>query len=178
MRWQMRKITAVLLIVATLFTACRNGSSNDPTEGYPEYSELLHYEEALKIFAEGTTAEVFDIQSGITYKVQRVVGGYDTVANVEALTASDTEKLLQTAGGVWNIRRRSVIVTIGDRKIAASISPLEHSGSASKPILSVISGNNMNGVVDIHFFDSLIPGTKKVDNRHQEMVERAYYYDE
>lgn len=31
----------------------------------------------------------------------------------------------------------------------------------------------MNGVVDIYFYNSLVPGSNRVDERHQQMVLKA-----
>ncbi len=156
------------------------------------FPELIDYKKALEIFKEDVEAEVLDIETGITYKVKRVIGGFNTLADVETLSLEDTQKLLETAGGNWNVKRRGIIVTVGDKKIAASITPFEHSGSEKKPYgetidnrsgssgtginLDSIRGNGMIGVVDIYFFNSLIPGVNRVDERHQEMVLKAYEY--
>jgi len=156
-------------------------------------AELLDYQETLEIFAEGTEAEILDVETGITYMVRRVTGGYNTIADVETLTWEDTSNLIETAGGEWNVRRRAVIVTVDGRKIAASIAPFEHSGSEDHPFgeiidnrsgatgtgvnLDSIRGNGMVGVVDVYFFNSLIPGINRVDERHQEMVLKAYDFE-
>ncbi|MCL2426123.1 MAG: hypothetical protein FWD05_07275 [Oscillospiraceae bacterium] len=155
--------------------------------------ELLDFREALEIFGEGIEADVLDIETGITYRVRRVIGGYNTLADVETMTLEDTNRLLETAGGEWNVRRRAVIVTIEGRHIAASIAPFPHSGSEDYPFgmiidnrsgatgtginLDSIRGNEMIGVVDIFFFNSMIPGINRVDERHQEMVLMAYDFE-
>jgi len=157
------------------------------------FSELLDYKEALEIFTEGMDAEILDIETGLTYKVRRVTGGYNTIADVETLTREDSANLIETAGGDWNIRTRAIIVTVGERRIAASIAPFEHSGSESHPFgeiidnrsgatgtgvnLDSIRDNGMVGVVDVYFFNSLIPGINRVNERHQEMVLRAYDFE-
>jgi hypothetical protein len=43
--------------------------------------------------------------------------------------------------------------------------------------LNSIQGNGKVGVVDIFFFNSVIPGLNRVDERHQEMVLRAYAHE-
>ncbi len=154
----------------------------------------MSYEDALNILSEGVEAEILDTETGITYKVKRVIGGYNTLADVETISQEDTDKLLETAGGYWNIKRRAVIVIIGDKRIAASIAPFEHSGSEEKPYgeiidnrsgstgtginLDSIRDNGMIGVVDIYFYNSLTPGINRVDERHQEMVIKASEYEE
>jgi len=136
---------------------------------------------------------VRDVETGITYQVRRAIGGFNTLADVETLTPEDTERLLETAGGDWNIRRRAVIVYIGDYRIAASITPFQHLGCENSPFgeivdnrsgstgtginLNYIQGNGMIGVVDIYFWNSLMPGINRPCERHQEMVLRAYQYE-
>ena len=158
--------------------------------GEDSYITLLDFRDALEIFAEGVEAEVYDIETGITYRVRRVTGGYNTIADVETLTQADTDRLLETVDGEWNTRRRAVIVTVGETRIAASIIPFPHSGSEEHPFgmvidnrnggtgtgvnLDSIRGNGLVGVVDIYFFNSLTPGLNRVDQRSQEMVLAAY----
>jgi hypothetical protein len=148
----------------------------------------------LAIFSEGTDAEAMCIETGITFRVRRVTGGYNTLADVETLTLADTDRLLEAFGGEWSVRRYAIILTVGNRRIAASISPFPHSGSEDHPFGAVIDnrsgatgtginldsirGNGMVGVVDIYFLHSLTPGLNRVDPRHQEMVLRAYEFGE
>ncbi len=183
----------ILIIICTVFICgCNNEETNTKdNSNETSYSELINYEEALELFEEGMEAEVLDVETGITFNVRRVVGGYETLADVETLTQEDTDKLLEAAGE-WGIIRRSVIVTIGDHKIAASISPFYHSGDENYAYgeiidnrsgatgtginLDSIRDNGMIGVVDIYFYNSLTPGINRIDERHQEMVLEAYDY--
>lgn len=188
-------------LLVLFFAGCGNGNaaytidSNDDAEEVRSggYAELIHSEDALAIFTEGTTAVVRDIETGITFNVRRAIGGFNTLADVETLTLEDTNKLLETAGGDWNIRRRAVVVYVGDYRIAASIAPWQHLGSEDHPFgeiidnrsgatgtginLDYIRGNGMIGVVDIYFWNSLVPGINRPCERHQEMVLRAYQYE-
>ena len=167
--------------------------SNEVILNENAYAELLNYRDALEIFGEGVYAVVYDIQTGISFDVRRAIGGFNSLADVETLTLYDTEKLLYTAGGYFNIRRRPVIVIVGDRRIAASISPFEHKGREDLPFgdivdnrsgstgtginLNSIQDNGMVGVVDIFFWGSFIPGVNRVDERHQENVLRAHNHE-
>ena len=157
------------------------------------YAGLLDFREVLEIFGEGVEAYIYDIETGVIFQVRRVIGGFNTHADVETLTLEDTEKLLEVAGGYWNVRRRAVIVTIGEHSFAGSIAPFEHSGSEDHPFgeiidnrsgssgtginLDSIRDNGMVGVVDIFFWNSLIPGINRVCERHQEMVLRAHEHE-
>lgn len=193
----MKKIKYLIIIMCLflLTTGCNKEEviDNKDNDFKNEYSELLNYKEALTIFIEDKEAEILDIETGITYKVKRVIGGYNTLADVETLTEDDTNKLLQTAGGDWNIKRRAVIITVDGKKIAASIAPFQHSGSEEHVYgevidnrtggtgtginLDSIRNNGMIGVVDVYFYNSLTPGVNRVDERHQEMVLKAYEYE-
>ena len=186
------KIIYILIILLTM-TGCGAKTNENKEDTNNHYASLIDYQEALKILKEDTTASVLDIKTGITYEVKRVVGGFNTLADIETTSADETAKLLSTIDNKWNIIRRPVIVTIGDTKIAASISPFPHSGSEEKPYGDIIDNrsgstgtginldsireNNLIGVLDIYFYNSLTPGVNRVDERHQEMVLEAYNYD-
>lgn len=155
--------------------------------------QLLDFREALELFEEGTYAEVYDIEMGLTFHVKRTTGGYNTLADVEPLTKQDTETILKIAGGDWNLNRRAVILTIEGVRIAASITPFPHFGCDDHPHgvfvdnrngstgpginLNSIRDNGMTGVVDIYFFNSRMPGINRVDEAHQAMVLRAYEHE-
>ncbi len=157
------------------------------------YAQLMQSVDVLELFEPGTEATVFDIETGETYTVRRAVGGYETLADVETVSSEDTAALISTAGGDWNVKRRAVIVTIGDVHIAASIAPLPHSGSEDVPYgeyvdlrngatgpginLDSIRDNDLIGVVDIYFYNSLIPVVARIDELHQSMVLKAYQYE-
>ncbi len=180
------------ILLFTLIVLISSGCGEENIKKETVDTQLIHYTEALELFEEGMEAEVLDIETGITYSVRRIEGGFDTLADVETLSLDDTDKLLETAGGDWNIIRRAVIVTVGEFQIAGSISPFAHSGdenyeygqiidnrsgsTGSGINLDSIRGNGMTGVVDIYFHNSLIPGVNRVDERHQEMVLEAYEY--
>ena len=159
-------------------------------------SYLLNYEDALDIFKEGMTAKVTDLETGETFDVRRVEGSYKKmIADVEPKTAEDTATLLEIIGGEWNHFRRAILVEIEDDIIAGAILPVPHSGRDDRPFgdivdnrsgnsgrginLNSIMDNDMVGVVDIYFYNSIVPGTNRVDERAQEKVlEAAYFYRE
>ncbi len=169
--------TAAVKTVAT--TQSRGSSTNT---GFK-----LPWSSASKIFALGKTATVYDIDTGLSFKVKRTYG-YNH-ADSEPLTAADTAIMKKIYGGEWSWERRAVIVTVGNVKIAASIAGMPHAGldeyAANKTVtsrsggygrgenLDAVKGNNMNGHFDIHFYGSRTHGTNKIDSAHQKMVNKA-----
>lgn len=142
---------------------------------------------AENIFSIGTKAVVTDIDTGISFNVERTYG-YNH-ADTETLTKKDTELMKKIFRGQWSWERRAVIVTVGNRKIAASIAGMPHAGRDDKPAnvtvsgrsdgygtgdnLDTIKGNGMDGHFDIHFLGSRTHGTNRVDEQHQAMVQKA-----
>lgn len=147
---------------------------------------LMDFKEALEIFEEGSVAKVRNLDNSISFDVRRVEGGFATIADVEPLTKEDTNKLFELAGGSWGHDRISIIVEINEKVIAASISPFPHSGRDDMPFgeivdnrsghtgrginLNSVQDNDLNGVVDIYFYNSLTPGLNRVDSMHQVRV--------
>ena len=104
--------------------------------------ELLTWHEASAIIDGGTIIEVEDIWTGLTYTLRCAsISGH---ADVEPLTAEDTEIIYRTRDGIWSWDARPVWVTIDGRILAASINGQPHAGST-------ISENNMQGHLCLHF---------------------------
>ena len=147
----------------------------------------LPWSKASKTFAIGKTATVYDIETGLSFKIKRTYG--HNHADCEALTSKDTATMKKVFGGEWSWERRAVIITVGDVKIAASMAGMPHAGSekyaANKYIssrsggygrgtnLDAVKGNNMSGHFDIHFYGSRTHGTNRSDSKHQSMVRKA-----
>ena len=147
----------------------------------------LSWSKASKAFAIGKTATVYDIATGLSFKVKRTYGSNH--ADCEPLTSKDTAAMKKIFGGEWSWDRRAIIVTVGDTKIAASMAGMPHAGldkyAANKTVssrsggygrgdnLDAVKKNNMNGHFDIHFYGSKTHGTNKVDKNHQSMVNKA-----
>lgn len=154
-----------------------------------EFEMLIPYKKALSIFKEGTTAKVTDVETGISYMVRRTEGGYDTLADVEPLALEDTQKMHETYGDNLHTAKRAIIVTIDDMDIAASICAFPHSGREDAPYGAVVDNrsggtgsginldsirdNGIEGVVDIYFYNSLMPGLNRTDEMHQAKVLEA-----
>lgn len=142
---------------------------------------------AANIFKIGKVASVYDIDTGSSFKVKRTYG-YNH-ADVEPLTAKDSEIMKKIFGGQWSWKRRAVIVDVDGRKMAASLAGMPHAGSERAAAntyvssrsggygrgtnLDAVKGNNVSGHFDLHFYGSKTHGTNRVDRAHQSMVKKA-----
>lgn len=149
--------------------------------------ELLDWWKSARfIFTRGKIAEITDVRTGRTFKIKRTMG--TNHADCEALTLRDALIIKSIWGGYnWNVR--PVIVKIGNRRLAASMSSMPHAGVDSKPAyamvssrsggysrgenLDVIKGNGMDGHFDVHFLNSTRHKDGKKDPRHQAAIKIA-----
>jgi len=137
-------------------------------------------------FANGDTATVYDIETGLSFKIKRTYG--HNHADCETLTAADTA-VMKKIYGTWSWERRAIIVSVDGLKIAACMTGYPHAGvdkyAANKTVssrsggygrgtnLDAVKKNNMNGVFDIHFLGSKNHYNNKVDPKHQALVKEA-----
>ena len=133
--------------------------------------EPIEWATAAKLFPIGGTATVTDIESGRSFRIKRK-GGHNHADN-EPLTAEDSAIMKEIYGGSWSWARRAIVLTVGDKKIAASMAGMPH-GSET------ISDNDFSGHFDIHFKGSMTHGSEytktrrpMVDDQHQAMVRKA-----
>ena len=140
-----------------------------------------------KTFAIGDTATVYDIESGLSFKIKRTYG--HNHADCETLTAADTATMKKVYDGTWSWERRDIIVSVDGLKIAACMTGMPHAGtdkySANKVVssrsggygrgtnLDAVKKNNMNGVFDVHFLGSKNHYNNKIDPKHQALVKQA-----
>lgn len=117
------------------------------------------------LFEKFSDATVIDVETKKEYHVRRV-GGYNH-ADVEALTANDTDIFKSLYNNTWSWARRAVWVNINDIWIAGSINGMPHS-------YSYITDNNEDGHTCIHFYMSRTHGTDNLDPDHQNAVNTAY----
>ena len=128
-----------------------------------------------ELWPRGANVKVYDVYTGLVWWAHRWAGGMHVDA--EPLTAADTATLC-TIYGVskasqitesthW--QRRPCLVTIGTRTFACSLYGVPHN-----PDGNTIKDNNYDGQLCIHFTNSKIHGSGKVDSKHQEAIEYAY----
>ena len=153
---------------------------------------LIPWDEAQKIFTNGTDATIIDIGTGIKFNIRRSYG-YNH-ADCETLTYEDTQAMKKAFGGSWNWDRRPIVLVVNGRWLAASMAGMPHAGIDNEPALAtvpnrsggfgagqnldVIKGNDMNGHFDVHFLGSRTHGTDKIDTLHQAAVKKAVAYIE
>lgn len=115
------------------------------------------------IFANGVTAIITDVETGISWKEKRFAGRNH--ADIQPCTKADTAKLKKVYGGHWSWARRAVFVTINGVNYAASIHGKPHGGSNLN--------NGFPGHHCCHFLNSRTHGTDRIDENHQKMVRKA-----
>jgi peptidoglycan hydrolase-like protein with peptidoglycan-binding domain len=149
---------------------------------YGEYQDW--FESVQYIFPIGATATVIDFFSGKSFNIKRTTGSGH--ADVETLTAQDTEIMKEIYKGTWSWERRPIILVVNGRRIAASMSGMPHAGLDEYPgginvanrsggygygtNYDFVKGNNMDGHFDIHFPGSLRHVDWKIDSQHQEII--------
>ena len=155
------------------------GSSGSSVNGVTLYKpELIDwYTGGIQdIFYKGCVAILTDVKTGISFQVRRWAGGVH--ADVEPLTAADTAAMCRVYGvstaqqiSDKNLyQRRPVLITIGTHSYAASIYGVPH----NYPEGDTIPDNNFNGQFCVHFVNSRVHASNKVDKDHQNAIMYAY----
>ncbi len=153
-----------------------------------EVQMLSWFDEVKPLWNRGENAVVTDVNTGLTFKVQRTYGRNH--ADVETLTKEDTRILKKAAGGSWSWVRRPVIVEVHGQRLAASMAPMPHAGVdglltnqtvrnrsggfGTGTNLNAIHGNGMDGHIDIHFMGSRTHGSNSTCSDHQRAIKEAY----
>ncbi len=116
------------------------------------------------VIPKGAIFTVKDIYSGKTFSAKRW-SGYNHV-DAEPLNADSTAAFKDAVGGTWSWARRPVLIKYNGHVYAASINSMPHGDDT-------ISGNNYEGHFCIHFYKSKTHETNRIDNVHQNAVQRA-----
>jgi hypothetical protein len=124
----------------------------------------------------GETAVMTDVKTGISLRIKRWAGGLHV--DGEPLTGADTAALAQVYG-VKNAQeileknlyqRRPVWITLKGRSFAASLYGVPH----NYPAGDTIPGNDFNGQLCIHFYNSRTHASGTVDSDHMRAIQTAY----
>lgn len=138
-------------------------SRSDVSRGFNRV-ELVPWEEVNAIYADYGVGRVIDVDTGLSFLVQRRGGHYH--ADSEPLTMQDTVIMKRIFGGAWSWNRRAVVFELRGRWIAASINGMPHGGER-------VTDNGFPGHFCIHFYGSKIHKTGRVDPAHQQMILKA-----
>ena len=128
-----------------------------------------------ELWPRGSNYKVYDVKTGIVWWAHRWAGSKHVDA--EPLTAADTARIckiygVSTAQEIADrdlYQRRPMLVTIGTRTFACSLYGEPHNEEGN-----TIKDNNFPGQLCIHFTNSRIHGSNKVDSGHQEAIEFAW----
>ena len=139
--------------------------------------EKVTWSVANKVWARGTVAMITDVQTGLSFASKRYAGG--SHADVEPLTAADTAIMCRIYGveasqdiAEQNLyQRRPLWVTISGRTLAASMYGVPHN-----PGGDTLPDNDYTGQFCVHFVNSKVHRTQKVDSAHQKAIQYAYKY--
>lgn len=164
----------------TVPTGTYDGSSTSVTLFPVEYVDW-YTGDIQSLWKAGTVAIITDVQTGISFRAQRLYG--DNHADAEPLTTADTDAICRIFGvsdaqeisdrqselQAW--RRRPLWVTIGNRTFAASMYGVPHNFSGDR-----IPDNNYNGQFCVHFTNSKTHGSGSIPARvDYDYPENGYY---
>ncbi len=149
------------------------------------YGELLEwFSEAQYVVPINADFTVVDLETGKSFNARRTVGSGH--ADCEPLTASDTAKMKEIWGGTFNWSKRSVLIKINGRTIAASAAGMLHAGNdgaaggewtswrsdnyGAGTNYDYIKGNDAHGHFDLHFYKSIGHSSGVENSTHQKNV--------
>lgn len=114
----------------------------------------------------GAVFEVKDVRTGIRFTCRRLGGA--SHLDAEPLTSFDTLAMKEAYGGAWSWNRRPVLLRYEGEVYAASMNGMPHSWQS-------ITANHMDGHFCIHFFESRIDTSQRVDAEHLQCVFEASF---
>ncbi|WP_053345488.1 hypothetical protein [Peribacillus butanolivorans] len=125
--------------------------------------EMLPWEIVNNIIPNKTNFTIIDIETGLSFKVQRRAGSHH--ADVQPLTKEDTQIMKKIYNNKWSWNRRAIIVLINNQMIAASMHGMPHGAGALQ--------NGFSGHFCVHFSGSITHRLKNEDLSHKLMVLKA-----
>jgi hypothetical protein len=125
--------------------------------------EMLPWEKVNNIIPNKTKFTILDIETGLTFRVQRRAGTQH--ADVQPLTKVDTQIMKKIYNNQWSWKRRAIIIVIKDQMIAASMHGMPHGAGALQ--------NGFPGHFCVHFSGSITHRLKNEDLSHKLMILKA-----
>jgi hypothetical protein len=128
------------------------------------YGKLVAWEDAKIIIPRDRIFSIKDLETGLTFQVQRRAGSDH--ADVQPLTLEDTKIMKRIYNGQWSWKRKAIVVYSAGMQIAASMNGKPHGGDG-------IPGNGFSGHFCVHFLNSTTHRSEIPDVAHQLMVQKA-----
>ncbi|MCM3674645.1 hypothetical protein M3699_12280 [Peribacillus simplex] len=125
--------------------------------------EILPWEIVNNTIPNRTNFTIIDIETGLSFKVQRRAGSHH--ADAQPLTKDDTQIMKKIYHNQWSWKRRAIIVLINNQMIAASMNGMPHGAGSLQ--------NGFSGHFCIHFYGSLTHRLKNEDPVHKLMILKA-----
>lgn len=152
------------------------------------YGEYLSWSSMKKMVKfKSTKLVIQDFYTGKTFNVLASYGSNHI--DVEMLSKNDTATVKALWGGKFGWERRPVLVYINNRVIAASLNGMPHAGREDYPEGVTVSnrsgdfgrgynydgvkGNEMSGVICLHFRGSKLHKNDRMDPQHQHAIKVA-----
>lgn len=146
-------------------TTSSSNNANITSSGSVKTGSYLEWSQVKEIFTKGTTATVYDFNTGVSWTVKRTGGSKH--ADVEPVSSTDTALYKKALGKYYmNWKRQPCIVVVKGYRIAGSYHGYPHGYDS-------ISGNNLSGHYCIHFKNSRTHCSNKIDSDHQACVRKA-----
>lgn len=138
------------------------------------------------IFPIGAVGKFIDIHTGKYFFAKRTMGA--SHADVETVTAKDTQTMKEIFGGNWTWERRPFILEVNGRRVAVSVSGMPHAGVDGVPYNQNVANrsggygygpnldtiaNGMDGHFDVYTFNGLRHKDNQIDPQHQLAVSIA-----
>jgi hypothetical protein len=128
------------------------------------YGRLVPWSEARRLVARKSIFTLTDLESGLSFRVQRRAGS--SHADVQPISKEDSATMKRIYGGRWSWQRRAVLVSTASQRLAASMNGMPHGGDG-------IPDNGFNGHFCVHFLDSTSHRSETPDRDHQLRVHQA-----
>ncbi|WP_239616679.1 hypothetical protein [Cohnella mopanensis] len=128
------------------------------------YGKLLSWEQARNIVQRKSIFTLTDLETGLSFKVQRRAGSQH--ADVQPISKEDSKIMHQIYNGQWSWKRKAILVQSGRNRLAASMNGMPHGGDG-------IPDNGFSGHFCVHFQESTSHRSTIPDPAHQLMVYKA-----
>lgn len=128
------------------------------------FGKIIEWEKAQQIISRKGIFSIRDLESGLTFRVQRRAGSDH--ADVQPLTKEDTSIMKKIFDGKWSWNRKAILAGSENNWLAASMNGMPHGGDG-------IPDNGFSGHFCVHFLNSTTHRSDEPDPIHQLMVHRA-----